>query len=148
MIDHIVHGNYKKIEIFHVRVCFSKEMDEKGSLNLHKFLHFFELFYKIYYLKFKHKIKVMYYPPSNAPKTSVYKDMIILLPTRFLFKKTIFHFHAAGLSEEYRHYGKFGKFLIKRAFKNPDLSISMEGFFIVKLSAFYHMASLIITLKI
>ena len=128
MIDHIVNGTYDKIEIFHVRMCFSKEMDEKGSFNFYKITHLFEIIFNIYYLKFKHNIKVIYYPPSNSPKTSIYRDMIILLPTRFLFKKTIFHFHAAGLSEEYFNFGKIGRFLIKLTYKKPDLSVANSPF--------------------
>ncbi|RWY48106.1 glycosyltransferase family 4 protein [Mucilaginibacter gilvus] len=128
MIDHIVRGEYEKIEIFHVRMCFSKEMNEKGSFNFYKFTHLFEIILKTWYLKFKHNIKVLYYPPSNAPKTSVYRDIIILLPTRFLFKKTIFHFHAAGLSEEYFSFNKWGKYLINLVYNKPELSVANSRF--------------------
>ena len=128
MIDQILKGNYDKIILYHVRMCFSKEMNEKGAFNFYKIIHIFQIIFKIYYLKFKHNINVIYYPPSNAPKTSIYRDLIILLPTRFLFKKTIFHFHAAGLSEEFSKLNFIEKFVAKLAYNKPDLSISNSRF--------------------
>lgn len=128
MIEYMLDANFETIEFHHVRMCFSREMNERGKLSLYKITHLFDIIFKTIFLKIKHKVDVLYYPPSNAPKVSVFRDLIFLFFTRFFFKKTIFHFHAAGVSE----FIEKQNFLIKKiAFfilKCPDLAISSSPY--------------------
>jgi glycosyltransferase involved in cell wall biosynthesis len=128
MIKYMLDYNQNSIKYYHVRMMFSREMNERGRLSMYKIKHLVYLLSNIIYLKFKHKINIIYYPPSNSPKISVYRDMIILMFTRFLFKKTIFHFHAAGISEEYDSFPRFLKWFIYRSLRSPDLSISSSKY--------------------
>lgn len=125
MIDYLLKGNYSSIKLYHVRMGFSRGMNDMGKLQLRKLFHLFSIILKIYYYRIFKRISILYYPPSG-PNSAVYRDMAILFTTRFLFKKTIFHFHASGLST---HLGKM-KGLIKWGFKKcffyPDLCIHLS----------------------
>ncbi len=128
MIDYMLNCNFEHIELFHVRMCFSREMNERGKISFYKFTHIFSIIKQTYFLKFKHKIKVLYYPPSNSPKISIIKDIVLLLFTRFIFKKVIFHFHAAGISEEIPKMNPILKAIALLALGKPDLAITSSEF--------------------
>ena len=104
MIKYMLDSQYTDIKMYNVRMCFSREFDARGKLSVHKILHIFTIIYRIWIMKFRHNIDVMYYPPSSTPKIAVLRDVIILGFTRFLFKKNVFHFHASGISEELPKY--------------------------------------------
>lgn len=127
MIEYMLNHKYNAVELFHVRMNFSKEMNERGKLSFYKISHLIDIIVRALLLKFKHNIEILYYPLSNSPKVSVLRDMIILGITRLFFKKTIFHFHAAGISEELPKLN----FLIQKAGKiilnSPDLSIATSS---------------------
>jgi glycosyltransferase involved in cell wall biosynthesis len=115
---------YEQVELFHVRMNFSKEMDQRGKLSIDKIFHLIHVVLNIYWLKFKFGISILYYPPSNSPRISIYRDAIILFFTRFLFKRVIFHFHAAGISEELCKMNSIQRFMLYSCLRRPDLSIT------------------------
>lgn len=128
MIDYMLNGNLKEVKFFHVRMCFSKEMNERGKFSLYKIWHVFSIIFQVYFLKFRYNIDTLYYPPSNYPKISVYRDAFILFFIRFLFKKTVFHFHAAGISEEFPKMSLFERKFIYFILMKPDLAIRSSQF--------------------
>lgn len=128
MIDYMLNGKYKGIKLYHVRMCFSKEMNERGNFSLYKISHVFSVIFKVFYLKIKYNINILYYPPSNSPRVSIYRDVFILFFTRILFKKTIYHFHAAGISEELPKMKTWKRKLFYWVLKKPDLAISNSEF--------------------
>lgn len=104
MIDYLVHGDFKHIEIYHVRMCFSREFNDRGRFSWYKIGHTFKVITEIWRLRYRNHIHALYYPLSSAPKVALLRDVVILGCTRFLFKDVIFHFHAAGVSEELPRY--------------------------------------------
>jgi glycosyltransferase involved in cell wall biosynthesis len=128
MIEYMLDANFVDIELYHVRMCFSKEMNERGKFSLYKITHLLDIIYKTILLKIKYKVDVLYYPPSNAPKISVFRDLIFLFFTRFFFKKTIFHFHAAGISEFIENQNFFIKKIAVFILQKPDLGISSSPY--------------------
>lgn len=128
MIEYMLNFPLDSVRYYHVRMVFSKEMSERGKLSLYKIFHLFYIILNIYRLKFKHRIKYLYYPPSNSPQVAIFRDVIILFFTRFLFKKVIFHFHAAGISEELLKYSKLKQKIIYAVLKKPDVSITSSEF--------------------
>jgi len=99
MIEKILQGKYIGIHLFHVRMSFSKEMDEIGKFRFSKIVYLFHVIFKIYYYRLFKNANVLYYPPAGPDKIPVLRDIIILIATRWVFRKTIFHFHAGGVSE-------------------------------------------------
>lgn len=128
MIDYMLKSECKNVKFYHVRMSFSKEMDERGKYSIYKIMHSFSIILKVYYLKIKYQIDILYYPPSNLPRICVYRDSFILFFTRFLFKKTIFHFHAAGISDEFQKLRFFERKFIYLIYNKPDLAITSSKF--------------------
>lgn len=125
MIQHLVDWKYQDVIIYHVRMVFSRGMKDMGKLQLYKIFHLLEIILKIYYYRiFKHA-DVLYYPPSG-PNSAVFRDMMILFPTRWMFKKTIFHFHASGLSEHLKRDNKIFQYIFRKSFFNPDVAIRLS----------------------
>ena len=128
MIEYMLDANFVDIELYHVRMCFSREMNERGKLSFYKITHLLDIIYKTILLKIKYKVDVLYYPPSNAPKISVFRDLIFLFFTRFFFKKIIFHFHAAGISEFIETQNFFIKKIAVFILQKPVLGISSSPY--------------------
>ena len=126
MIEETLKAEYKGIQFFHVRMEFSKTIDEIGQFQFRKIFHLFWIIMKVIFFKFRHNIKILYYPPAGPDKIPVYRDLIFLNSTRFLFKHTIFHFRAAGISTIYERLSPFLKKLYRRGYFFPDISIRLS----------------------
>jgi glycosyltransferase involved in cell wall biosynthesis len=125
MIQYFVEGVYHDIEVYHVRMNFSKNFSDLGHYNLWKIVHLISIIFHVYYFRFFKGVTALYYPPSG-PTNGVYRDMALLLPTRFLFKQTVFHFHASGLHEKYMHMSRAARWLFRMCFWRPDLAVHLS----------------------
>lgn len=128
MIKYMLDGEYTDIEMFHVRMCFSKQFDELGHVQINKLFHLFEVIKNTWVSRFKYGAKTLYYPLSGATNSSLIRDFVILICTRFLFEKTIYHFHAAGISDYLPRKNILVRFLCYSVFKRPDLSITSSEY--------------------
>lgn len=126
MIGEMLKARYEDVKMYHVRMRFSREIDELGKFRLGKVLHLFGTILKIIFQRLRHNIKILYYPPAGPDKTPVIRDLIILLFTRFLFKRIIFHFHAAGLSTMEETLPPFLRRLFRSAYYFPDVAIRLS----------------------
>lgn len=124
MIKYLLEGTYSEIKLYHVRMCFSREFDERGKFSLYKILHVLNVILQIWRIRLKNHITTLYYPLSSSPKVAVLRDVCILAFTRFLFKNVIYHFHAAGISEELPKYGFLQRHLCYNILKRPSLGIT------------------------
>lgn len=127
MIEKMLLGSYEKIALFHVRMAFSKEMDEIGKLSISKIFHLPVVIFKIIYYKFRYNIGTLYYPPTGPNKIPFYRDMLILIAVRPFFRKICFHFHAGGISELHPILPSFLKFLFEKAYFNVDVGIRLSA---------------------
>ena len=125
MIQHLVEHPFQNVKIYHIRMAFSRGMKDMGKLQFYKVMHLLSIIIKIYYYRICKQVDILYYPPSG-PNSAVYRDMMILFPTRWMFKKTIFHFHASGLSEHLKRKSKLFRFIFKRCFFYPDVAIRLS----------------------
>lgn len=125
MIEKILQGNYTGVKLFHVRMAFSKEMNEIGKANISKVFHLFNVIAKIIYYRIVKGANTLYYPPAGPDKVPVIRDIIILVSTRWLFKKTIFHYHAGGVSEMSIN-SPILKWLYNKAYKKADCAILLS----------------------
>lgn len=124
MIQYMLDGEYQNVEMYHVRMCFSKEFNDRGKFSLYKVLHIFTIIWNVWKMRWKHGMKTMYYPVSSAPRVALLRDAIILICTRCLFKDVVFHFHAAGISEELPRYPQPLRGLVYGILKKPELAIT------------------------
>jgi glycosyltransferase involved in cell wall biosynthesis len=123
LIKLLLDARYEHAELFHVRMAFSQEMDEIGRVKTAKFWRLLRLIGAIISTKLKHQARVLYYPPAGPNRVPFYRDVVILMATRWMFKKVIFHFHAGGVSDLYPALNPVEKWLFRRAYFYPDLAI-------------------------
>lgn len=128
MIRYMLDGQYDDIEFHHVRMFFSKDLNERGKYSFYKIVHLFWLIANVWIARFRYHTEALYYPVSSAPKVALMRDVIILGCTRFLFKKVIFHFHAAGVSEELPRYNTFFRLPMYHILSKPDLGITSSEY--------------------
>ncbi|MBN1102442.1 MAG: glycosyltransferase family 4 protein [Deltaproteobacteria bacterium] len=125
-IERILRGRYKRLSLFHVRMAFSKRIEDVGKFGLNKIGHLLHVIFSITYQRLRYRIAVLYYPPAGPHKTPMYRDLAILLSTRWLFKKTVFCFHMTGLFELYHKMSPFLRFLFRRAYFGADLAMQLS----------------------
>ncbi len=128
MIERMLEGTYTNARLYHLRMAYSKDMDDMGRMRLGKPLHTISLVFKAVYLRIRHNIRVLYYPPSGPNLLPMFRDITLLICIRWMFKNTIFHFHAAGLSDSYSKLSRFSRWLFRLAYLKPDVAIQLSRF--------------------
>ena len=123
IIQEILLGEYNSIEFFHVRMAFSKEMSEMGNFTISKVFILFSVIWNIYIAKIKYHPDILFYPPSGSKRIPLYRDIVILFFTRWMFKKTVFQFFAGGISDFIIHCNKIEYFFFKICFFYPELTL-------------------------
>ena len=126
MIERFIRTELDDVKLLHARMGFSSHMNEVGRVRVYKVLHLFTLIAKIYYYRIFHGVRILYYPPAGPDRVPMYRDLAILLATRWLFDKTIFHFHAGGLSELYDRLPAWQRWFFRRAYYKVDAAIRIS----------------------
>jgi len=122
-IESFVTGRYPNLELFHVRMAFSSQMTEVGKPKASKVVHLFALIARILWCRLRHHATVLYYPPAGPDLLPILRDVVILLATRWAFGATVFHFHAAGLTEAWPRLPRPLRLLCRAAYGRPALAI-------------------------
>jgi glycosyltransferase involved in cell wall biosynthesis len=125
-IQLMLDGRYERMALSHVPLRFSREMSEIGRVRIRKILQLPFLVLRILWTRYRRHCEVLYYPPAGPDRVPVMRDVVLLLCTRWAFRWTVFHFHAAGLSEIYPRLGRFLKFAFKKAYFEPDVAIELS----------------------
>jgi glycosyltransferase involved in cell wall biosynthesis len=127
MTERLVNAKFQDLEIYHVRMSFSNTMASVGKFSMAKIFHMFQVVWQALICRIRFNTKVLYYMPGGSNFTPVARDIFILTLLRPLFKKTIFHFRAAGVSEVVKNKpGMLGN-LAKFAYRKPDLAIHLSA---------------------
>lgn len=128
MIQTLLDGEYKNAKLYHIRMGFSKDFNDMGSFKFYKFWSLFKTIVLAWVYRFWYNTNILYYGPSGPNKLAMYRDMLLLVPIRFLFKKTILHTHAGGSSALYKKLNPISKFFYRLAFFKPDILITITEF--------------------
>ena len=127
MIEKTLKGSYgDRVELHHVRMAFSKRMDQIGKVKLAKIGELFRVLSGIVVGRLKHRANVLYYFPAGPSVVAVLRDIALLLPTRWMFRKTIFHFRASGLSEYYLTLPALLRPLFRMVYFEADIGIRLS----------------------
>lgn len=126
MIQKLVDGKFDHIQIHHVRLEFSREMDEVGRFQIKKIFILFGTILSIIRARMKYRTPVLYYPPSGPNMVPVLRDMILLNSVRWMFKYTVFHFHGSGVSTFGPSVPGILRPFYRWAYARPDLSIRVS----------------------
>lgn len=123
MVQALLQGHYTKVELHHVRLAFSDDMDSVGKFAFRKVTILFTTILAIWRARVRTGARVLYYPPSGPNMVPVLRDIILLNAVRWAFRATVFHFHAGGVSD----FGPRLPFLLRPLFRSaygkPRVSI-------------------------
>lgn len=126
MIENMLLGRYERLRFHRVRMAFSRDMDEVGRVSFAKLLHLPALIARIAWARWRSGSRVLYYPPAGPDLIPFYRDVAILLATRWMFERTVFHFHAGGIGELYDRLSPIGRGLYRLAYRGVDLAILLS----------------------
>jgi hypothetical protein len=124
----LLEGEYSRIQFRHVRMAFSGEIQEVGVFRWKKIFHLVAVFFGIVAARFQTGAQVLYYPPASPNMVPFLRDCVLLIGTRWLFKKTVFHFHANGLANLYARLPWLLKKAFWLAYGKPALSIAISDY--------------------
>jgi len=110
-------------------MAFSDSIEEVGAFRWKKILHLLGTILWVAYSRILTGSRVLYYPPAGPKKNAFYRDVAILIATRWMFHKTVFHFYAAGVADLYGELPWWGKILYRAAYGRADsgLALFQEG---------------------
>lgn len=123
MIESTLAGQYEGVELHHVRMAFSRAMGEMGSPGVRKVAHLATVVARILVTRLRTGASVLYYTPGGPERVPMYRDVAILLTSRWMFEATILHFHAGGVSELYPTLHPFLKLLYRKAYHGALVGI-------------------------
>lgn len=115
----------EKIPHKFINQTLSRETSSFHKVNGRKVIVVLQTIIKIYYYRIFAGYNILYYNPSGHRKIAILRDIVILTCTRWLFKKTVFHFHAYGLNIVRNKLNLIFKFLFRISFHKPDLMIKL-----------------------
>lgn len=105
---------------------FSTMISEVGGFQWRKILHLLKVIFGILQVRFFKNTGILYYPPAGPKWVPFLRDCAILISTRWLFAKTVFHFHANGISKFHDALSPFWKWVYRLAYHKPDLCICLS----------------------
>jgi glycosyltransferase involved in cell wall biosynthesis len=123
MTAYTLEGRFEGVQLVHVPVQFSREMHEMGQFSLRKLGHLAVVVGRVALARLRTGPAVLYYTPGGPRRVPLYRDLFILLTTRWMFGRTIFHFHAGGVSDLYPRLNPVLRALFRRAYFGADVAI-------------------------
>lgn len=117
--------HWEELRVEKIRMHFSDEIESVGSVNLSKVWRLVKLIVSTWWVVLKCRPRVLYYLPASPNTTPVVRDVIYLGCVRWLFEKTIYHYHAGGLGTFLQGKGAFGK-LAKIVYGKPSVAIDVN----------------------
>jgi hypothetical protein len=99
MIQRLLDLKIPGVEMHYVPMRFSRQMSEMVRVRFKKLIEGIKIIASIMVTGLRTGAQVLYYPPAGPNLAPVLRDLVILISTRWMFQRVVFHFHAAGLGE-------------------------------------------------
>src|ERR1700731_736636 len=87
------------LRVFHVDAKLSSNLEAIRKFQFWKVFRLLVYCAQGYFHRFVNRADTLYYVPAPGLRAAVYRDWIVMFFCRPVFKKIIFHWHAAGLGE-------------------------------------------------
>ncbi|MGJ8672993.1 glycosyltransferase family 4 protein [Rubritalea sp.] len=117
--------DWADLDVERLRMVYSDKAEDIGVFKLKKIGHLFSLILKTWLFVTTRKPICLYYLPASPSLVPVIRDLVYLLSVRWLFPKTIFHFHAGGLDEYIEALPIIGR-VARFVYRGADLSIDVN----------------------
>lgn len=98
MLDGFAANPALGLRCFHVNARVSDDLADVGRAGFAKICRLLRHVGRAWWLRFRHGADAFYYVPAPPRRTPLMRDWIVLLLCRPVFRKIIFHWHAAGLA--------------------------------------------------
>ena len=98
MIEALLQAELPRVRLFHVRMAYSDDMESVGKFAPRKVWVLFATILRVWWARLRQGTSVLYYPPAGPNMVPVLRDIVFLCATRWMFRRTVFHFHAGGVS--------------------------------------------------
>jgi glycosyltransferase involved in cell wall biosynthesis len=129
MIKRTLDGSYgDNIHLVHIRMSFSKEMDEIGKFSFSKIFGLFSIVFSAYKFKLKYNVKYLYFFPAGPNLVPILRDLVLLALISPLNLKKIFHFRAGGISTFFTEKSQLFTSFVRLIYGKPILSIRLSEF--------------------
>ena len=114
-------------QLFHVNSRFSNDLESIGKIQISKLFRLLGYCMQAWWYRFAHGADTFYYIPAPGLRAAVYRDWIVMLLCRPVFRKRIFHWHATGLNDWLRGRArKWELWLTRRLISGADVSIVLS----------------------
>jgi glycosyltransferase involved in cell wall biosynthesis len=97
--QHAARGMEPNLRVFHVDAKLSSNLEAIGKFQLRKVFRLLAYCAQAYFHRFVNRADIFYYVPAPGLRAAVYRDWIVMFFCRPVFRKIVFHWHAAGLAE-------------------------------------------------
>lgn len=130
LLDELQEDKGGVINVFHIDARLSKDIDDIASVGLRKFFLLLSYCMRAIWLRVMKGATHFYYVPAPGLRSAVYRDWIVMLLCRPFYKKTIYHYQAAGVgvwleTKAYPWERWISQFLLGRA----DLSMVLGDYY-------------------
>jgi len=126
MTKALIDGPIEGVTIYHIRMAYSTTIGDVGRFQIGKVLHLIALILRTILAKLRYNPEILYYIPSGPNKIPLLRDIVFLLSTRWMFSKSVFHFHASGVSEYIPTLPQWLRTLAMLALKRPSAGIQLS----------------------
>lgn len=126
MLKILVDSEMRDVDMRHLRIVLSTNESQVGKFRWGKLFRLVRVIWQIIWARIVQAPEIMYFAPAAASRTSMLRDVVILCSTRFLFPKTVFHYHASGHSRLYERLPRWQKWFFRRAFFNAEGAIRLS----------------------
>lgn len=126
MLDYLVKSNMPGVEIRHVRIELSTDENQVGKVRWLKAVRLISVLVRVAMARVKYRPQILYFAPAGANRVSMLRDIAILGMTRWMFSKTVLHYHSSGHCELYKKLPPWQKWFFRRAFFEVDGAIRLS----------------------
>ena len=121
LFDH----DWGDLKVKRLRMAFSDDMESVGEASWVKVWRLVILVMNTWKVVLTSRPRILYYLPASPNMNPVVRDVIYLACVRWLFPKTVFHYHAGGLDDFYRG-KKWLRCITKWVYNGADISIDVN----------------------
>jgi glycosyltransferase involved in cell wall biosynthesis len=117
------------IECYHVNARFSDNLQDIGHVRVAKFFLLIGYCLQAILFRFRYGLDTLYYIPAPGKRTALYRDWVVLSLCRPFFRRTVLHWHAAGLAKWLEREANLQTRKVTfAAYKHADLSLVLSDF--------------------
>jgi glycosyltransferase involved in cell wall biosynthesis len=119
-------ASQSELECYHVDCRYSENLEDIGSFRLGKMWLVLRYCLEAIWCRFRYGVHTFYYVPAPGKRSALYRDWVVMLLCRPFFRRSICHWHAAGLGDWLRAHGTWlERWLTHRLLGRCSLGIAL-----------------------